>query len=84
MATSDIKLTFGFEDETTRNLNIGPYATNAAALTGAKANIISFNANDLNSVKGLLLSDDGASCTGVIDAHIITVNETEINLNDAE
>lgn len=81
-ATSDLKLTFGFEDESTRNLNIGPYSTNAAALSGAKANIISFNANDLNSVKGLILSDGGANCTGIVDAHIITVNETEINLND--
>ena len=82
MATSDLKITFGYEDESTRNLNIGPYATNAAALSGAKANIISFNANDLNSVKGILLSDNGASCTGIVDAHIITTNETEINLND--
>ena len=82
MATSDLKLTFGYEDETTRNLNIGPYATNAAALSGAKTNIISFNTNDLNSVKGILLSDNGASCTGIVDAHIITTNETEINLND--
>ena len=82
MATSDLKLTFGYEDETTRNLNIGPYATNAAALAGAKANIISFNVNDLNSVKGILLSDNGANCTGIVDAHIITTNETEINLND--
>ena len=82
MATSDLKITFGYEDESTRNLNIGPYATNAAALSGAKANIISFNTNDLNSVKGILLSDNGASCTGIVDAHIITTNETEINLND--
>lgn len=82
MATSDLKLTFGYQDETTRNLNIGPYATNAAALSGAKANIISFNANELNSVKSILLSDSGASCTGIVDAHIITTNETEINLND--
>ena len=81
-ATADLKLTFGFTDETTRKLNIGPYATNAAALTGAKANIISFNSNDLNSVKGILLSDDGASCTGIVDAHILMTNETDINLND--
>lgn len=80
--TSDIKLTLGYADETTRNLNIGPYAPNAAALNGAKANIISFNTNDLDAVKGLLLSDGGASCTGIVDAHIITVDETDINLND--
>lgn len=81
-ANSDLKLTFGFADETSRNLNIGPYATTAAALSGAKANIINFNTNELDSVKSLILSDDGASCTGIIDAHIITVNETDINLND--
>jgi len=83
-ATSDIKLTLGYADDSTRNLNIGPYATNASVLAGAKAAVINFNTNEINSIQSLLLSDDGASCTGIVDAHIITVNETEINLNDAE
>jgi len=81
-ATSDIKLTLGFTDDSTRNLNIGPFATDAAALTGAKANIMAFNDNDVTTIQGLILSDGGASCTGIVDAHIITVDETEINLND--
>ena len=82
MATTNIKLSFGFTDETTRDLNIGPFATNAAAVTGAKTNIMAFNSNDVNDVAGLILSDDGASCTGIVAASIITTNETEINLND--
>lgn len=81
-ATSEIKLTFGYEDQTTRNLNLGPYATTSTAISGAKANIISFNTNDVNSIKSLLLSDDGASCTGIVDAHILTSEVTEVNLND--
>lgn len=84
MATSTMKLTFGYEDESKRDISFGPFAQNAAAISGAKANIKSFNANDVSSVADLLLSDDGASCTGIIAASIITVNETEINLNDAE
>ena len=82
--TSNIKLTFGYADETKRDFTIGPFATNASAISGAKANIISFNENELDSVKNLLLSDDGATCTGIIAASIISVTETDINLNDAE
>lgn len=84
MATSELKLKFGYADETTRDVKIAPFATNAAAISGAKVNIMNFNANDVPSVAGLLLSDSGASCTGIVGASIITVNETEINLNDAE
>ena len=84
MATSTLKLKFGYTDETTRDVKIEPFATNAAAIQGAKANIISFNANDVPSVAGLLLSDNGASCTGIVAASIITSNVTDINLNDAE
>ena len=84
MATSTMKLTFAFEDETKRDISFGPFGQGAAAISGAKTNIKAFNANDVDSVAGLLLSDDGASCTGIIAASIVTVNETEINLNDAE
>lgn len=84
MATSTMKLSFAFEDETKRDISFGPFATNAAAITGAKANIKAFNQNDVDAIAGLLLSDNGASCTGIAAASIVTVNETEINLNDAE
>ncbi len=84
MATSNIKLTFGFADESTGNLNLGPYAETAAAVMGAKQNIIDFNTNSVDDIQSLILSESGASCTGIVDAHIITVEETEINLNDAE
>lgn len=84
MATSTLKLTFGFGDESKRDLSLAPFATNAAAISGAKANIKAFNASDTAVIAGLLLSDAGASCTGIAAASIITVNETEINLNDGE
>ena len=84
MATSTMKLTFGFEDETKRDFSVGPFGQGAAAISAAKTNIKAFNANDVDSIAGLLLSDDGASCTGIIAASIVTVNETEINLNDVE
>ena len=81
-ATSTLNLKFGFADETTRDVKIAPFATNAAAIQGAKSNVMAFNANDVPDIAGLLLSDDGASCTGIVGASVITVNETEINLND--
>ena len=82
MATSEMKLTFGFADETTRDLKIGPFKPTDAAISGAKANIMDFNENTLTDVAGLLLSDGGASCTGIAAAQIVTINERDINLND--
>lgn len=84
MATSEMKLTFGFGDDTKRDIKLAPFDPNSAAITGAKTNIMDFNENKLDAVKGLILSDDGESTTGIVAASIITVNETEINLNDAE
>lgn len=84
MATTDIKLTFGYADETKRDFKLGPFAQNAAAISGAKAAIKNFNSNNLSNVANVLISDGGASCTGIVDAYIITSNSREINLNDAE
>lgn len=81
-AISELKLTFGYADETKRDLKIGPFKPTDAAISGAKTNVMGFNANTIDDVKDLLLSDGGASCTGIIAAEINTVEETEINLND--
>lgn len=81
-ATTEMKLTFGFADETTRDLKIGPFKPTDAAITGMKTNAISFNANDVDDIQGLLLSDGGASCTGIVAASYTTVNKRDINLND--
>lgn len=80
---ANLKLTFGYADEIKRDFIIGPFAQNATSISGAKAKIMDFNANQRDSVKTLLLSDDGAQCTGINAASIISVTETEINLNDA-
>ena len=84
MATkSEINLVFGYGDESKRKLVIGPYAEmDQTALAGIKAKIKEFNASDVSVVSSLILSDGGASCTGIADASVTTTNSREINLND--
>ena len=80
---SEINLTFGYADETTRKFSVGPYPEMANSdLTVIKTSIKNFNANDVADVAGLILSDEGASCTGIVNAGVTTTNSREINLND--
>ena len=82
MATNSIlKIKTSFADETTRELEFGPFANDASAITNAKTNIATFNSN-INNIQNLYLSEGGASCTGITAATIITSTENEINLND--
>ena len=83
MASSKIKMTYGYEDGSTREVSLEPFALTAAALTNAKTNIKAFNSTGIDNVKDVFLSDEGASCTGILTASIITSNRQEINLNDA-
>ena len=39
MASSKIKMTYGYEDGSTREVSLEPFALTAAALTNAKTNI---------------------------------------------
>ena len=80
-AQATIKLTTAFADSDTRVVELGPFATNAAAVTNAKTNIATFNSNIAN-LNGLYLSDGGANCTGITDAEVIVKSETVYNLND--
>lgn len=78
MSKSIIKLTTGFADETTRDLELGPVDSDTAVADTIRARVKAFDPDD---VKNLYVSDGGASCTGIIAASIITTNEREINLN---
>ena len=82
MATSKLKMTFGFADGLSRELALEPFAPTANALANAKTNIKTFNSTGISNVDDVLLSDEGGSCTGIIAASIVTSNKTEINLND--
>ena len=82
-AQATIKLTTAFADETKREVEIGPFATTAAAITNAKTNIATFNSN-ISNLAGLYLSDGGANCIGITDAEVIVKSETVYNLNDNE
>lgn len=79
-ATTIISLTNGFADGTTRKLELGPFAQNAAAVTNVKTNIANVNAN-VADIENYYLSEGGAKFTGISFASLITTSETEINLN---
>lgn len=81
-AVSSIKLTFNFADETKRNLVLEPFDPTSLDNDDIRTNVMTFNSTELPNVANLLLSDDGASCTGITAALIDTVNKREINLND--
>ncbi len=82
-AKSEINLALGYEDETKRKIVIGPYAEmDSTALAEIKAKIKAFNASDVSVVSSLILSDGGASCTGIVEASVTTTDSREINLND--
>lgn len=80
---SDINLTFGYGDETSRKFSVGPYPEMADSdLSVVKAAVKNFNANSLQDVANLILSDGGSSCTGIVAASVTMTNSREINLND--
>ena len=81
-AATEMKITFGFADESKRDLKIGPFKPTDAAISGMKTNVMGFNSDDVDDIAGLLLSDDGASCTGIVAASYTTLAKRDINLND--
>lgn len=80
-AQTEIKLTFNYADDTTRDFRIGPFDTDA---TVVQANNLRAAAKAFSTanVQGAFLSEDGASCTALSGATIFETSETEINLND--
>ena len=71
---TEFKLTFGFNDGTTRNLTLGDFAELTSAT--AKTRIETFNTNIAN-IADLYISDGGAACYGVIAAEITTTETTD-------
>lgn len=43
MAYAMLEIEFAFQDDTTKKMTFGPFATTSYAITGAKANIKAFN-----------------------------------------
>ena len=80
---SEINLTFGYADEAKRKFSVGPYPEMANSdLTVIKTAIKNFNATGVQDVADLILSDGGASCTGIVDAGVSMTDSRDINLND--
>lgn len=78
MATSAISLKNSFEDGTTRTLTFSPFATDAAAISGAKANIMALNSTGIENLRGKYISDNGYNFNGVKEATITTTQKTLI------
>ena len=81
-AVASLDITFSFADETKRKVTLAPFDPESFDSDVVKANVINFNASDTETVAPLLLSDEGASCTGIAAAKIEIVDKRNINLND--
>lgn len=76
MATSAISLKNSFEDGTTRTLTLSPFATDAAAISNAKTNIMALNSTGIENLRGKYISDNGYNFNGVKEATITTTQKT--------
>ena len=76
-ATSTIKFTNSFADETKRTLEIGPFDAAKITLSDLRAKVRTLNANTA-AIENLYLSDGGAKFTGVEGVTILTDSETKI------
>lgn len=81
ITNATIKVKTAFADETTRELELGPFDAASTAISNAKANIKTFNEN-ISDIAALYISDGGANCTGIIDATVTVETDDPINLND--
>lgn len=81
MSTSSakLKINFGFADDTSRDVELGPFDTDATLAATLKSRVKAFNPAN---VQNLYISDGGASCTQVNSATLTEVTRNPINLND--
>ena len=77
-STVKFKIQNQFEDDTTRDLEFGPFAQDAINSETLRTNIKNF---DVDAIKNYYLSDDGASFTGIAAATITELNERDIPLH---
>lgn len=80
-SSAKIKMQMSFADDTTMDVEISPLDPTSTAITNAKTNIKAF---DPASVQGVLISEGGATCTGIAAATVTKVTETDINLHVGE
>ena len=76
--TVKFKVQSGFEDESTRDLEFGPFASGAVNSETLRTNAKNF---DVEAIQNYYTSDGGASFTGIVGVTIVETTENEINLN---
>lgn len=75
MATTDVRYTLGFEDDTQQDVTIGPF--DPSKITGAvKTKTITFNNNFTSDTANLLLSKYGNKWRGIDRLRVITTEVT--------
>lgn len=76
MATTEVKYTAKFADDTTQDITIGTFATNYSGLSSIKNNVIAFNESFTTETGKLMTSKYGNDWVGISRARIITTNIT--------
>lgn len=75
---------FGFADDTSRVVTFEPYNASSLAVAGFKQRVKNFNSTIPSSFQSTFLSNDGASCTGIISASVTSTEKTVIFAKSAE
>jgi len=76
--TITFKVQNSFADETTRNLEFGPFGEGVINSETLRTNAQNF---DVDAISDTYLSDGGAKFTGITGVTITELEENEINLN---
>lgn len=86
MTSTSLSATFLFADDFTRQVSFAPYTSSSNQVQGFKNRVKEFNsgAGQYNNFKQYFKSDDGASCTKIQDASIITTTKTVLFAKSAE
>lgn len=84
MVNSTYECTFAFDDRDERKVSIGNFPNaDAQAIADFKQRVKDFNASDTAAVASYFLSDNGASCTGIVNAAVTLTEKTVIYAKDA-
>ena len=79
--TVTFKIQNNFADESTRNLEFGPFGDGVINSETLRTNAKTF---DVDAISNTYLSDSGAKFTGIGGVTIFETDEREINLNTGE
>ena len=84
MVYTALSAEFSYADDSTRTVTIEPFLNNSSSVTNFKSKVKTFNSAVPQNFASTFLSNEGASCTGIVSASITTTEKTVIFAKSAE